>query len=128
MASTNNNFCFDLFKTIFVEKNKENVFISPFSIAAAVAMTSLGAKDATAQGIVKALRWQPDEGNKIHEQFQVYLSLLKTPNDKFSLSSANRIYIQENFKVLDEFKGSTIKYYLAGWNCFVCSPNQAVAW
>ncbi|RUS81925.1 hypothetical protein EGW08_010311 [Elysia chlorotica] len=112
-SSTNNSFCLDLFKTIFVDKSKENVFISPFSIAAAVAMTGLGAAADTAQGIVKALRWQPDEGNKMHEQFQVYLSSLKTKNDKYSLSLANRIYSQQNFKILQEFRESTAKYYLA---------------
>ena len=114
VASTNNKFSCDLFKLIFAEKSEENVFLSPFSIAAAVAMTQLGAKESTAQGIKKTLCWQPDEGNQIHEQFQAYLSSLKTPSDKFSLSIASRIYSQESFKILDEFRANTSKYYLAG--------------
>lgn len=113
IASTNNKFCFELFKTIFAAKSQENIFISPISIAAAVAMTQIGAKASTARGIEKALCWEPEEGNKVHEQFQAYLSSLKTAGDKFSLSIANRIYMQERFKFLEDFKDKTLKYYLA---------------
>ena len=114
LTTANNKFCVDLFKTIREEKRKENVFISPFSIAAAVSMTHLGAKDATADGIAKALRWQPGKEHEIHKQFQTYLTLLKSPSDKFNLSTANRIFMQQNFKILDEFKAKTNTYYLAG--------------
>ena len=114
LTSANNKFALDLFKIVFTEKHKENVFVSPFSISAALAMTHLGAKEATAQGIAKALCWQPDTECEIKEQFQAYLSLLKTPSDKFKLSTANRIFLQEGFMILDDFKTKANKYFLAG--------------
>ena len=115
-ASTYDKYCCDLFKVIFEKKREENVFISPFSIAAALAMTHLGAKEATAQGIEEALGWQSDEGSQRHEEFQAFLTSLKTrrPNDKYRLSIANRIYIQQGYEILEEFKTNTSKHYLTG--------------
>ncbi|RUS71334.1 hypothetical protein EGW08_020899 [Elysia chlorotica] len=113
LTAANNKFALQLFKAIFIEKQEENVFVSPFSIAAALAMTHLGAKDATANGIAEALCWQLGKESDIHEHFRSYLTLLQNHSDKFKLSTASRIFIQEKFKILDQFKTSTKKFYLA---------------
>ncbi|GFR58703.1 leukocyte elastase inhibitor [Elysia marginata] len=112
-ASSNNKFSFDIFKTIFEEKSKENVFVSPFSIAAAVALTHLGAKDSTAQGIANALCWQPGTEMEIHKQFHTYLGLLQTSSENFELSTANRIYLSDTIKILNHFKTMANKFYFA---------------
>ncbi|GFO25926.1 serpin b6 [Plakobranchus ocellatus] len=100
-------------KPRLIRENDLRPLLSCPRISAAVAMTHLGAKEATAEGIASALCWQKNEDSRTHEQFKAYLTLLKTPNANFSLSTANRIYMQQNFKILDDFKKNTQTLYLA---------------
>ncbi|XP_059168021.1 leukocyte elastase inhibitor-like [Physella acuta] len=113
VTAANNKFALDLFKILYDGNQNQNTFVSPFSISVALAMTHLGAREETAQGMAKALRWETDDETKLHEQFQAYVTQLQTPNDQYQLSTANRIYIEKSYAVLDEFKNKTKKYYNA---------------
>ncbi|XP_059139194.1 leukocyte elastase inhibitor-like [Physella acuta] len=113
VTAANNKFALDLFKILYDGNQNQNKFVSPFSISVALAMTHLGAREETAQGMAKALRWETDDEAKLHEQFQAYVTQLQTPNDQYQLSTANRIYIEKSYAVLDEFKNKTKKYYNA---------------
>ncbi|XP_059139175.1 leukocyte elastase inhibitor-like isoform X1 [Physella acuta] len=113
VSAANNKFALDLFKILYDGNQNQNTFVSPFSISVALAMTHLGAREETAQGMAKALRWETDDEAKLHEQFQAYVTQLQTPNDQYQLSTANRIYIEKSYAVLDEFKNKTKKCYLA---------------
>ncbi|XP_013091555.2 leukocyte elastase inhibitor-like [Biomphalaria glabrata] len=113
IADANNKFGLDLFKLTHNGSKGENLFLSPFSISLALAMTQVGAREKTAQDMAKALRWETEEETKIHEQFQSYLKLIQSPTDAYQLSTANRLYLQQSYVFLEEFKNKIITWYLA---------------
>ncbi|XP_035824103.1 leukocyte elastase inhibitor B isoform X5 [Aplysia californica] len=113
IASTNNMFGLQLFKTIFEENKDKNTFLSPFSISVALAMTQLGARGKTASDMSATLQWNANSEQAIHDGYQSYISKLQQPCDKYQLSTANRIFIEKNYPVLAEFIEKTKKFYLA---------------
>ncbi|KAH9495450.1 Leukocyte elastase inhibitor [Bulinus truncatus] len=113
ISAANNKFGLDLFKLFHDGRKGENLFLSPFSISVALAMTQVGAKEKTALDMAKTLRWETEDEIKIHEQFQDYIKLIQSPTDAYELSTANRIYLQQSYIFLEEFKNKVVNWYLA---------------
>ncbi|KAH9495448.1 Leukocyte elastase inhibitor [Bulinus truncatus] len=113
ISFANNKFGLDLFKLFHDGRKGENLFLSPFSISLALAMTQVGAKEKTALDMAKTLRWETEDEIKIHEQFQDYIKLIQSPTDAYELSTANRIYLQQSYIFLEEFKNKVVNWYLA---------------
>ncbi|KAH9498906.1 Leukocyte elastase inhibitor C [Bulinus truncatus] len=67
-------------------------------------MTHIGAKEKTALDMAKTLRWSNEDEVKVHEQFHDYIKLIQSCNYDCELSTANRIYLQQSFVLLEEFK------------------------
>ena len=67
LVKGNNAFAFDLYRQLS-EKQKGNLFLSPYSISGALAMTSAGARGATSQIVFRPYgrrskrRWPPKKG------------------------------------------------------------------
>uniref|UniRef100_A0A4D5R9I2 Leukocyte elastase inhibitor n=1 Tax=Scolopendra viridis TaxID=118503 RepID=A0A4D5R9I2_SCOVI len=114
---SNNQFALDLLKTLSAS-NGENVFFSPLSISAAVAMTSLGARGNTLDEIDNTFHFNDvkktsSDPMALHETFQNIMSLFQEGNSNYSLSIANRLFSQEGFEILTKFLEDTDKYYKA---------------
>ena len=116
MAATtaNNQFGLDLFRLIFEDNKTTNTFFSPFSISVALAMTQLGAREKTASDMSSTLRWPPGQEEQIHGDFKSYLALLQNKSDSYQLSSANRLFVEKNYPILEDFLKKTKEFYLAG--------------
>jgi len=113
ISTANNGFGIDLFKKIALENSGDNLFLSPFSISVALAMTQLGARGTTASQMSSALQWPHGKDEVIHQGYQTYLTALQQPCDMYKLSTANRIYIEKKYPVLGEFLEKTKSFYLA---------------
>ncbi|XP_055273480.1 serpin B3-like [Moschus berezovskii] len=97
----------DLFHQIR-KSEKENIFLSPFSISSALAMTYLGARENTASEMQKV-----EKPGKVHHHFQKLLMELKKSTDAYELSVANRLYGEKGFPFLQEYMDNVKKFYLA---------------
>ena len=115
-ATVNNAFGLNLFKKIWEEEQGQNIFLSPFSISVALAMTHLGARGNTASEMSATLQWPSGKEEDIHQGYQTYVSLLELhqPSQNYQLSTANRIFIENTFPVLADFLEKTNTHYLAG--------------
>ncbi|KAI4555022.1 serpin B4-like [Ovis canadensis] len=116
----------DLFHQIRQSK-KENIFLSPFSISSALAMTYLGARENTASEMEKVLHFSKitenarggaakdrvEKPGSVHHHFQKLLTELKKSTDAYELSVANRLYGEKEFPFLQEYMDNVKKYYLA---------------
>nr|XP_020761261.1 serpin B3-like [Odocoileus virginianus texanus] len=116
----------DLFHQIR-KSEKENIFLSPFSISSALAMTYLGARENTASEMQKVLHFSEITANtkggatkdpvekpgNVHHHFQKLLMELKKSTDAYELSVANRLYGRKDFPFLQEYMDNVQKYYLA---------------
>uniref|UniRef100_A0A8C6CID2 Serpin domain-containing protein n=1 Tax=Moschus moschiferus TaxID=68415 RepID=A0A8C6CID2_MOSMO len=116
----------DLFHQIR-KSEKENIFLSPFSISSALAMTYLGARENTASEMQKVLHFSEvaasteggatrdpvEKPGNVHHHFQKLLMELKKSTDAYELSIANRLYGRKDFPFLQEYMDNVQKYYLA---------------
>ncbi len=100
LIKNNNDFAFSLFSKIN-EKEENNIFISPFSISTALAMTYDGAKSRTAREMRKALNFYRNQ-EQSHKEFTGLLNFYRNLNQDF-LNIANAAVAQENYPFLDSY-------------------------
>ena len=96
-----NAFSFDLYKKI-TENNSENMFISPYSIFTALAMTYEGARNDTAAELKEVLNVEQD-----NESFRNYMSNLYdylNENSEYNISTANALWPRKGYYLLDKYK------------------------
>jgi len=113
LAASNNAFALDLYARI---KGQEgNLFLSPYSISSALAMTYAGARGNTATQMAKALHFDL-EGPKLHEAFGKLTADLNAAGAKsdFALTVANALWVQEGFELLRDYLDLTKSAYGAG--------------
>ncbi|XP_067911353.1 leukocyte elastase inhibitor-like isoform X2 [Heterodontus francisci] len=110
LGVSNVRFAVDLFKQLNKDNNG-NIFVSPLSISAALAMVYLGAKGSTATQMAKVLAF--DKVQDLHSEFQKLQAAINKPNANYLLKLANRLYGEKTYNFLSNFLGSTLKYYQA---------------
>jgi serpin B len=95
-------------------KGGGNIVLSPFSIANALSMTMAGARGQTATEMWKVLGQMRDDP-KYHEQFQALVEqIVKQANTGGSqFLSANRLWVQQDFKTLAPFRDTLQNVYHA---------------
>lgn len=111
LSMSNLQFTFRLHKELSRD-NTKNLFLSPFSISTALAMTYLGAKGNTADQMADVLGFSGVKGS-VHQSFEKYLTILLKENDNFTLHTANRLFPNDRSKVEDDYKNECIKHYKA---------------
>ncbi len=108
----NNRFAVDLYGK--VRTGPGNVFLSPYSISAALAMTSVGARGETARQMAEALRL-PAEGKALHEAFSGLDATLNGGESRpYQLDTANALWGQQGLGYRPDFLKLTETYYRAG--------------
>jgi len=105
-----NAFSFDIFKKFLNDtQNEGNIFTSPYSIFTALAMTYEGAKGTTADEMKKVLNIEQNN-ESFHEYMQSLYQYLNT-NKTYNISTANALWIKENYPLLKEYKNLILTYY-----------------
>lgn len=106
----NISFAIDLFKEI--QKPKENLIYSPYSVSTAFGMLYAGAKKETADQIQKVLHFPGSNSQSFHKAFtQMNDRILKSPKDVITLHSANKIWFKDSFTATDGFIEMTKAFY-----------------
>ncbi|XP_078516230.1 alpha-1-antitrypsin-like [Lissotriton helveticus] len=98
-------FAFQLFNHSLGEGESRNVFFSPVSIATALAMLSVGAKNATLGQILHGLNFNLSSISidDIHESFNHLIEMLNKADGELQLSMGNALFIKEGLKLLPTF-------------------------
>ncbi len=106
----NNDFTFDLYHQI--NSSNSNVFFSPFSIYTALSMTYEGAKNETAYEMAKVLYLQQDNATR-WQNFTNLIREINNPNKNYTLSTANNLWLEQNFQFYQSFLNAVETYYSA---------------
>jgi len=121
VVAGNSEFAFDLYAKLKdspkVKEAGGNLFFSPYSISAALAMTWAGARAETEKQMAQVLHFNlPQE--QLHPAFGALEKLLNDGYKKgeYRLSIANALWGQKGEGFLKEFLDLTDKYYSAGLN------------
>ena len=110
----NNKFAFDLYSQ--VKQNEGNLFLSPFSISTALAMTYAGARGNTETQMAETLHFSLTQ-ERLHPAFLTLMQELQADSVRggYELSIANALWGQEGYKFHQAFTDITKKYYEAGF-------------
>ncbi|XP_066157637.1 serine protease inhibitor 42Dd-like [Euwallacea fornicatus] len=94
---------------ILKNKSNQNFIFSPFSIEAILALTAAGAKNDTLLEFASALNLPAQETTE--KALKNFFTLLKQKSHDYQLSSANKLFVNNDFQILDSFKKRAIENY-----------------
>ncbi|XP_010073696.1 PREDICTED: leukocyte elastase inhibitor [Pterocles gutturalis] len=109
LRNANSRFALDLLGRLNETNPTGNVFFSPVSVSAALAMVLLGAKGNTEAQVLKTLHF--DEVQDIHSRFQTLTTDINRSNAPYLLRLANRLFGEKSYSFLPDFLTSTQKLY-----------------
>jgi len=115
MAEAVNAFAFDLYAQ--VRGAEGNLFLSPYSISSALAMTYAGARGQTADEMAATLKFPADwlaQPDRIHAAFAHLNADLNAEGKPYELTVANRLWGQAGYGFLPAFLGVLGRHYGAG--------------
>jgi serpin B len=115
LVAGNNQFALDLYAKLGAKDG--NLFFSPYSISAALAMTSAGARGETLEEMTKTLHF-PMEQPRLHPAFAALLWELNGggKGKGYEISVANALWGQKSYPFRPEFLTGLHEHYGAGFN------------
>lgn len=119
LVTGNNEFALDLYREACSLQESDNIFFSPYSISSALGMTYAGARGQTAVEMAEVLHFTlPVE--EINRAFSSLTESLGSgeisragSGDPFTLVISNGLWVQNGFKLLDEYVAEVTAYYSA---------------
>jgi serpin B len=109
-TKANNLFTPAVYKQIS-QTEKGNFLVSPLSAETVLALLQSGCKNETAQELRTALHL-PDDKETVESAIKSLLPKLKG-SDLYTLHTANKIYVKEDFAIKDGFKKAAAQIYYA---------------
>jgi serine protease inhibitor len=111
VVEANNDFGFRLFAALVPGPPDENVFISPASIATALAMTYNGAAGETKTAMAEALGVAGVDLDDLNRANESLKDLLENIDAKVQLDIANSLWAREGIEFRDDFLQRNKRYY-----------------
>ncbi|SFM43062.1 serpin family protein [Methanolobus profundi] len=109
IATANNAFAFDMYSMVIVE-NKQNVFISPYSIFTAVAMCYDGAENSTKEQMANVFNF-PLNKTVLGMSSKDVISEINSGSDEYELETANALWVQKDFDLKQQYISNSVNYY-----------------
>lgn len=108
IVNANNKFAFDLYSELDKSENG-NIFYSPYSISAALAMTYEGARGQTADEMKSVFHFP--ESNILRPNFAAIYNDVNKKDKPYKLSTGNALWVLQDYKFLEEYLSIVEKYY-----------------
>jgi serpin B len=109
VEDANNEFALKIYKEV-IKEEKENIFISPYSISTALAIVYEGAREETAEEIVSVFGFPEGDSVRRSAVASIY-NRLNTENDNYEMKTANALWVQEDYNLLPTFTEATERFY-----------------
>lgn len=128
VPSGNTEFGFNLFNTIWDSEQNQNIFISPFSVSTALAMTLNGAAGETEQAMIDTLQLQGITTDSINSSYYQLLQTLQTSDPKVTLTTANSLWAREGVPFKQDFQQRNSQFFNAEISTLdFADPNSLIA-
>ena len=115
LINANNQFALEFYSHLKDKESGKNIFFSPYSISTALGMTYEGAREATAQEMNSVFHFSSDDNIRRSSVAAIYNELNKNQSD-YILSTANALWVQKDYPLLDEVTKVVSEYYGGGLN------------
>ncbi len=110
-AEANTRFGMNLFHTLRRDEPGQNIFISPFSISAALAMTLNGADHETEQAMTDTLQLHGLDRDTINADYAGLHTALATAGQDVTLTIANSLWAQHDFQFQTPFLQKNTQFF-----------------
>lgn len=111
LATGNNAFAFNLLRTLTKERPGQNVFISPYSVSAALQIVCNGAEGETKKEMMEVLGTGALSAKDASAAFQQLSASLRSASSNATLSIANAIWFSPHIQLKPEFVSLSQDYY-----------------
>ena len=111
VVEANTDFGFNLFHEIRKSEQDKNIFISPFSVSVALAMTLNGAAGETETAMVDTLQLQDIETDAINPNYALLQQTLEMADPKVTLTIANSLWSEQDFSFNPEFLNRNSQFF-----------------
>ena len=108
VVNANNQFAFDLYSEL-TKSETGNIFFSPYSISAALAMTYEGAKGQTADEIKSVFHFP--ENVTLRSNFAKIYNDINEASKAYELVTGNAIWVQQDYPLLEDYTSRIERYY-----------------
>lgn len=112
VEQTQNEFAWELFEEVSEEEDG-NIFISPYSVFIALAMTVNGAEAETKEEMLQALGVDNFSLQQLNEDNERLMESLEKATEKITLQSANAIWLNDLYTLEKKFQHHVKTYYSA---------------
>ncbi|XP_054571413.1 serpin A9 [Eptesicus fuscus] len=113
VAASNTDFAFRLYRRLGLKAPSENIFFSPVSVSASLAMLSLGARSATKSQLLQSLGFNltrmPESA--VQQGFQHLVHALGAPSADLDLSMGSVLFIRKELQLQTSFLDSVQRLY-----------------
>ena len=113
LVNANNRFGFNLFTQLQLQQKSQpqNIFISPQSIAIALAMTRNGTAGKTQAEITQTLGLEQFDPATVDYSYEQLIKTLTTTDNSVKLAIANSLWINQNISLKDSFIKTNQDFY-----------------
>ena len=113
VVTANTEFGFNLFNEIRKTEQNQNIFISPFSVSVALAMTLNGAAGETEQAMIGTLQLHGITTDSINSSYAQLQQALQTSDPKVTLTIANSLWGNEEVSFNPNFLQRNTQFFKA---------------
>lgn len=117
-------FAGDIYKEL-LKSNSGNFLVCPLSVQVILALVNYGAKGKTLQQLSSGLHL-PEDKEQVKQIFRE-LSPHLQGNDKYTLTTANKIYLKHGFEIIDDFKSTAVDVFKADIQNINFKPTDKAA-
>ena len=111
VVTANTQFGFNLFNDIRKTEQNRNIFISPFSVSVALAMTLNGASGETEQAMTNTLQLQGLDSEPINTGYAGLRHALQTSDPKVTLAIANSLWARQDVPFKQDFLQRNTQFF-----------------
>jgi serine protease inhibitor len=113
LVNANNRFGFNLFTQLQLQQKSQpqNIFISPQSIAIALAMTRNGTAGKTQAEITQTLGLEQFDPATVDYNYEQLIKTLTTTDNSVELAIANSLWVNQDISLKDSFIKTTQDFY-----------------
>ena len=115
VVAANSDFAMDLYAQIKTDPKfaDKNIFFSPFSVSAALAMVYAGAKGNTRTEMGEVLKFDNVNDNNVHIGFRKLFEGFNDPTNNYTLTVANALFGRKAYPFLQTYLNIVTQYYYA---------------